>query len=145
MKNVIDNTIQIRTKKTGARVVIPIHAMIRQIFFRNENSFPVLACSQQYFNFAVKKICRKAGIDNLVLVERMEGSKLVKKTLKKYELVAWHTARRSFATNMYLAGISAAKIMLLTGHVTEEAFFRYIRIGKIENARELGEHVFFKN
>jgi hypothetical protein len=33
--------------------------------------------------------------------------------------------------------------MLLTGHKTEEAFFKYIRIGKEENARELSEHPFF--
>lgn len=32
---------------------------------------------------------------------------------------------------------------LLTGHKTEEAFFRYIRISKKENATVLSEHPFF--
>lgn len=46
--------------------------------------------------------------------------------------------------NMYLAGIPTAKIMLFTGHQTEDSFFKYIRIGKQENAKELAEHPFFK-
>lgn len=142
-KNIVNITIQLKTKKTGTKVIIPIHWMVRGVLNRNNNTFPLLECSQQYFNIAVKKICKKAGIDNPVLIERTEGNKQIKKTLKKYELVASHTARRSFATNMYLAGVAVAKIMLLTGHVTEEAFFRYIRISKLENARELADHPFF--
>lgn len=58
-------------------------------------------------------------------------------------LVSSHTARRSFATNMKLAGVETAKIMLFTGHKAQEAFFRYIRIGKLENAKELSSHPFF--
>jgi hypothetical protein len=45
---------------------------------------------------------------------------------------------------MYLAGISPARIMLLTGHTTELTFFNYIRIAKDENAKTLAEHDFFK-
>ena len=59
-------------------------------------------------------------------------------------LVISHTARRSGATNMYLAGIPTFRIMLLTGHTTEESFFKYIRIGKEENANVLSEYPFFK-
>ena len=36
------------------------------------------------------------------------------------------------------------RIMLLTGHKTEQAFFKYIRIEKEENAKILAEHIFFK-
>jgi hypothetical protein len=34
--------------------------------------------------------------------------------------------------------------MLLTGHKTEQSFFRYIRIAKAENALTLADHPFFK-
>lgn len=63
--------------------------------------------------------------------------------MEKWQVISSHTARRSFATNAYLAGIPVFRIMLITGHKTEESFFRYIRIGKAENARELAQHPFF--
>jgi len=77
------------------------------------------------------------------LYERTIGLKVVRKRMKKYELVSSHTARRSAATNMYLSGIPTARIMLLTGHTTEQSFFRYIRIEKEENANILAESIFF--
>jgi hypothetical protein len=36
------------------------------------------------------------------------------------------------------------RIMLITGHKTEQAFFRYIRVEKKENAKALSELPFFK-
>lgn len=143
--NFIQNTIQIRTKKTGERVIIPIHSLILDILNKNNGILPVLRCSQQYFNVATKLIRKEAKIDTLVLIEKTEGDEIVKTTKRKYELVASHTARRSFATNMYLAGIATAKIMLITGHKTESAFFKYIRIAKQENANELSNHPFFRH
>lgn len=45
-----------------------------------------------------------------------------------------HTARRSFATNMYLRGIPTIAIMQLTGHTTENNFLKYIKVTKEQNA-----------
>lgn len=141
--NFIGNTIQIKTQKTGAKVVLPVHWMIKDIIARNNGDLPKLKTSQQEFNKAIKRICKKAGINTPVLIERTEGNKIVKRVVKKYELISSHTARRSFATNLYLNGVSVARIMLLTGHKTESSFFKYIRIDKTENARILSENDFF--
>ena len=47
-----------------------------------------------------------------------------------------HTARRSFATNMYKHyRLPALSIMKITGHTTEANFFRYIRMTPEENAQ----------
>lgn len=70
--------------------------------------------------------------------------KIVKEVRKKYEMIASHTARRSFATNAYLAGIPIARIMMLTGHQSETSFFKYIKIRGDENAEELARHAFFQ-
>ncbi|MDO9635196.1 MAG: tyrosine-type recombinase/integrase [Paludibacter sp.] len=64
--------------------------------------------------------------------------------IPKNELVTSHTARRSFATNLYLAGIDTISIMLLTGHKTEKSFMVYIRITKEQNAYRVASHPFFK-
>ena len=134
--------ISIRTKKTKVSVQIPVHWIIREVIERNGGQLPKVK-SAQAFNTCIKRICKKAKINDSILIEQTEGNKLVRRRVKKYKLICSHTARRSFATNLYLRGVSAAKIMLITGHETESAFFRYIRISKEENARELSNHPFF--
>lgn len=131
-----------KTKKTGATVIIPQHKFVKEIIRRNNNEIPRLR-SQQAYNTMVKRLCRRAGITKKILVERTRGLRVERKLTPKHQLVSSHTARRSLATNMYLAGIPPARIMLITGHTTESAFFRYIRINKQENARELASHPFF--
>lgn len=136
--------ITITTKKTNTKVTIPIHYIILDILNRNHGyDFLKYKASRQNFNKVIKNICKRAGINDKILVERIEGFRRIKKIYKKYELVSSHTARRSGATNMYLAGITPFRIMLITGHKTESAFYRYIRIQKEENARELQSHPFF--
>ena len=58
-------------------------------------------------------------------------------------MITSHTARRSFATNAYLADIPAISIMKITGHKTEAAFMKYIKISEEENAIQLQTSKFF--
>ena len=142
--NFVNNTIVKLTKKTDTRVIIPLHPIISEIIARNNGyTFLHYQNSQQNFNKVIKSCCKKAGINERVTQEYTRGFKKHTDAFKKYELVASHTARRTAATNMYLAGIPVFRIMLITGHKTEEAFFRYIRIRKEENAAALSSHPFF--
>lgn len=140
--NIKEGIIRIKTKKTGVTVVIPAHWIILDIIDKYDR-FPVVKVSLQNFNARIKSICKKAGLNAIYTVERTEGTIVVKRKLKKYQLISSHTARRSFATNMYLAGVAPAKIMLITGHKTEQSFFKYIKINKVENAKDLATHPFF--
>lgn len=142
--NIHVNIIVRKTKKTGEVIEVPIHRIIRLILSKYNGEFPHYNKSLQNYNVIVKKLCKQAGLTDKVLWERTVGHKVVRKTFKRYELVGSHTARRSFATNTYLSGISAARIMLITGHKTESSFFKYIRISRRENANILLEHSFFK-
>ena len=54
---------------------------------------------------------------------------------QKYELITTHSARRSFATNMFKMGIPTITIMGITGHRTERAFLTYIEVTPDEHAR----------
>ena len=78
-----------------------------------------------------------------MLFERQIGRQRVSKLIPKYQFISSHTARRTAATNMYLAGIVPYRIMLVTGHKTEKSFFRYIRITREENVKVLAKHKFF--
>jgi integrase len=54
-----------------------------------------------------------------------------------------HTARRSFATNAFLAGLPTISIMKITGHKSESQFMKYIKVTGEQNARLLLEHSHF--
>lgn len=140
--NFIDGKIQIRTKKNKTPVLIPQHRFVKEILRKYSNRLPPARCIQ-YFNQAIKKICKRIGFTELIPYERRIGTEFVSVMRPKYSLISSHTARRSAATNMFLAGIPTYRIMLLTGHKTEVAFFRYIKITREENAMALSGNHFF--
>lgn len=139
--NLAGDTIRIKTAKTGANVVIPIHPYIRAILSSIDLNKRV---SDQKINKHIKEIARMAGIDDEVTINRNIGGHNVQETHKKYELVCSHTARRSFATNAYKAGVPTIAIMKITGHTKESTFLKYIKVSAEENAAMLAEHPFFK-
>jgi len=142
-ENIIDgNKIRIRTNKTNVPVIIPLHKFVREIIAKYNNSIPQ-ALSNPKMNLNLKHIGVLAKITKPVETSITKGGKLVKKTVNKYKLIGTHTARRSFATNLYLAGIQSITIMKITGHQTEKSFLRYIRISQEENANKLLDHPFF--
>ena len=143
-ENIVDgNKIRIRTNKTNELVIIPLHKYVREILKKYKNEIPQ-ALSNSKMNLSLKHLGRIAKITENVESSITKGGKLVKTTDFKYNLITTHTARRSFATNLYLADIPGITIMKITGHQTEKSFLRYIRISQEENANKLLNHEFFK-
>ena len=143
-ENIVDgNKIRIRTNKTNELVIIPLHKYVREILKKYKNEIPQ-ALSNPKMNLNLKHLGRIAKIKESVESSITKGGKLVKTTDFKYNLITTHTARRSFATNLYLADIPGITIMKITGHQTEKSFLRYIRISQEENANKLLNHEFFK-
>ncbi len=140
--NIKDDILTIRTQKTNIKVDIPLHWLVREIVEKHNGTLPKLK-SQQAYGKILKRICKKSGINGVELVERHEGLNFVRKTFERWQMVSAHTARRTFATNAYLAGIPVARIMKLTGHKSESSFFKYIVIDGKENAQLLSKHSFF--
>lgn len=138
----IGKFITIKTQKTGTPVVIPIHPVVREII---DSGFDLSdTVSDQKLNAHIKDLCRMAGIDEEVLVNKNVGGHNTEVVLPKYQLVSSHTARRSFATNAYKAGVPTIAIMKITGHRLESTFLKYIRVSAEENAEILSNHPFFK-
>jgi integrase len=96
-------------------------------------------------NEYLKEIGKLAGLTETIKVSTTKGGFRFDESFEKWQLITTHTARRSAATNMYLAGIPTISIMKITGHHTEKAFLKYIRISQEDNALKLMEHPFFKN
>jgi integrase len=133
----------ITSQKTKTQTVLPIaNPMLKTILERHGNSAPPIISSQQ-FNKAIKELCKLAGFTQQI--ERREhraGEELVS-VVEKWTKISAHTARRTFATNAYKAGMSPASIMQFTGHKTEAAFLKYIKVSKEETAVTLAGHHFF--
>lgn len=139
-ENIKDGYFNIRTQKTDEFVSIPIHPMVKAIMMKYENeylnSLPP-SISNQKMNEHLKKIGEMAELNDYVITSQTKGTLRVETKSKKYELITTHTARRSFATNLYLSGFPAISIMKITGHKTEKAFLRYIKMKPQENAMKL--------
>jgi integrase len=146
-EHIKDDLITIKTQKTGELVALPIHQKVQFIIDKYEGKYesPLPpSMTNQATNRHLKTIGEMVGIDDEIIQSITKGGQRVDQVKKKYELISTHTARRSFATNAYLAGLGSIEIMKLTGHKTESAFLRYIKISQEENARKLMNHPFFK-
>lgn len=136
------NTIELTTIKTQQRVVIPRHWMVTEIYNKYEYHLPRVI-SNQKMNEYLKELGQIAEINETVVNTKTKGGLRFDQALKKYELITVHTARRSFATNMYKNDIPTLSIMAITGHTTERAFLKYIKVSPEENASKLITHPFF--
>lgn len=118
--NGILNLIQ---KKTGARVTLPLHPRLATMI---ENEPLPHEISNQKFNEYLKKLMCKIGFDQTIEIKKVVGGKRIIEHHPKWELISSHTARRSFATNLYKAGVNPSIIMLCTGHRDLGSFMKYI-------------------
>lgn len=133
-----------RTKKTNVDVKVPAHDYIKEIFEKYNGQIPNGLCIQ-YFNKYLKLIMQEIGLNDKITFSYTQGGKLKTVTREKWELISSHTARRSAATNLYLTGrMKTLEIMRLTGHRSEQNFFRYIRLTNDDTARAISGDMFFR-
>lgn len=80
------------------------------------------------FNKYLRKILKLTGVfdDDIVIENKINGVMSVK-TYKKYDLIASHTARRTFVTVNVMRGIAEHKIRRASGHRSSAGFLKYIR------------------
>ncbi len=131
--------IHIKQEKTGGKVVIPLHWTVEKILKKYGNELP-RKISNQKMNEYIKELCQKVEINNDVHKAITKGGVKVSKKYSKWQLVSSHTARRSFATNLYKQGFPSISIMQITGHKTEKAFMKYIKVTPDEHAKLLKMH-----
>jgi integrase len=134
--------IYMQQKKTLKPVVIPVHPVLKEVLKRH-NGFPYNISSQK-LNEYIKDACRLAGFTDKQVRYYNQGGKMKSETLEKWQRVSSHTARRSFATNMFLAGIERTLIMKITGHTKESTFMKYLRIDSEQAGLLLAGSSFFK-
>jgi integrase len=129
--------------KTGTIVTLPLHKTILEILDKRSGNFPRPISSQKYNDY-IKEVCKEAK-----LIEKVYGSKAVVNklgvkrneygTFEKWELIASHVGRRSFATNRF-GNVPTSLIMSATGHSSEKMFLAYIQKTQRDQALSLADY-----
>jgi site-specific recombinase XerD len=137
-----DDIIRIWTVKKDKKVYIPMHYQLRELLQRRNNILPA-PISDQKHNKQIKAIGKLAGINEEVILSKTRGGKRIETVKFKYEFITSHTARRSGATNMYLAGVDLKFIQDILGHSKIEQTISYIKVSAEDNAKRLIDHPYF--
>ncbi len=133
-----DGRIHIKMHKSHKNVVVPLQRYTKEIIEKYNNDFPNKQGATK-FNVEIKEIGRLAGIDSDVILTYKKGTAKTDKVFKKYQLISSHTCRRSFCTNQYIKGVQTVYLMKISGHSTEKAFLRYIKVDEEMAADKMEE------
>ena len=125
-ENITENMISYVSEKTHIKSEIPLSPAVSRIITENEYMGIVgQKLADSSFNDNIRKICRSCGITERVKLyqagEFSEG--------EKWEYISSHTARRSFATNLYLRGADLYSISIMMGHTNTVMTEGYIVCG----------------
>jgi integrase len=139
-ENIRDGLIEITQVKTNDPVVIPLHDAVLRIMARYGGQLPK-SFSNQKTNHYLKDLGELTPcLSKEVTRSFTKEGKRQQVRYAKWELLTTHTARRSLATNEYLGGTPTLTIMAITGHKTEKAFLRYIKLVSSDHAKLLKAH-----
>lgn len=134
-RNIHDGFIRIKQVKTSEAVTIPVHPIVKKILAKRKGE-PPKYISNADLNKFIKEVCQQCTKLKVTQDKTTtRGGTKVTVNYAKWELVSTHTARRSFATNEFLAGTPTLTIMAITGHKSEKAFLRYIRVAGDDHAK----------
>lgn len=99
-------------KKHPIEVTVPVHKWLRN-YLNTDWSYYFQSMREDYIIEPIRDICRKIGMTDEVTCYK-KGKSM---TGEKWEFVATHTGRRTFATILSLKGCPLEQISLMMGHV----------------------------
>ncbi len=138
-ENIKGEIVTLEQEKTKTLVKIPLHPVVKTILEKYNGKLPEMITNQK-FNEFLKQVVKRAQIEDKVIKGITKGGKRESKEYKKWQLISSHSARRSFATNLYKSGFPSFSIMKITGHKTETSFLKYIKVSEEEVAIQLAKH-----
>ena len=125
-KNFTDGVLRYKRSKTGDNFIIPMHPKALEIYnlyvkhTESKYIFPILDNSHDNRE-AIER--RMSGYRRNVNIRLRK----IKTLAEISEPITFYAARHSYASGLYLSGISASEIKELMGHETEEVTNNYLR------------------
>lgn len=125
------NTFKVRQKKGGKHIDIPLTDEVKKIIEKYDNKLPKIRVTA--INADLKQIAKLAGLHGVCECTEMRNGKPYTYKVEKWQLVATHTARRTFVTDGIHDNMNENILRIITGH-TSKSFDRYNRITRKEAA-----------
>ena len=117
-------------QKTEKKVYIPVDRRVRAILTKYNGTLPHVGPNEM--NKLVKTIGLLLGWTHDC---GFDEKRLNPKRGRRFcDMLLSHTARRSFATNAYKAGVPLSSIQAITGHSSEAQLRRYLKLDAEEKA-----------
>ncbi|MFM6994735.1 MAG: site-specific integrase [Sediminibacterium sp.] len=132
-----NNRLEFVQKKTGGKVTIPIHPVVKSILDKYKNVLPQVPKNNE-FNRIIKIVGEKLPCLHIPFTMQVTYGRELKELVDmKYNYLQTHTARRSFCSNEYIKGTDPLIIMSISGHKSHKSFMRYIKISGEQFAEKL--------
>lgn len=120
-------------KKGKTSVSIPIFDITKSILEKNDWNIGYKD-DPDLINSTIRKICKKAGLNETILIRREDAKGVHTEQVEKWQVVTSHTARRTFVTIASKRGYSADKVSRITGHRKMEVLEMYNRMSSSDAA-----------
>ena len=121
-----DGVISLYQTKTKDLVEIPILKEIAPLVEHYRNiGFPVI--NRTTANRIIRTLAARCRINEMICHKEQRGGETTITRKPKYDMISFHTARRSCITNLYKRGYPANYVMTLSGHKSIQAFQRYLK------------------
>ncbi|MHA8103791.1 tyrosine-type recombinase/integrase [Aquirufa nivalisilvae] len=120
--------ITLHNEKTDSEIHIPIFPMAKRILDKYNGRFPRMI-KEQKLNESIKVIGKMVpGLNRSIQIKYTKGGEVVKETLKRYQLLVLHCARRTLATMLVTElGIDLSTVCLITGHKSIKTLEIYLK------------------
>jgi integrase len=115
-----------------------LHPTVNRVLDKYGNVLPTI--SEQKFNEYLKELCKLVGIKDEVTTKYVISGRVKVEKVEKHTQISSHTARRSFATNMYLDGVEPYLIMKATGHASAANFKKYLKLDNSGAVDAIAKH-----
>jgi integrase len=125
--NIMCDSLVYVSEKTKTKTSVPLSPIVVRLIDDLQGCRPV---SEAGNNKAIRRICRNLGLESESKV--FKAGKYIEG--KKWEFISSHTARRSFATNLYLRGADLYSISKMMGHADTTMTEGYICCGLREQS-----------
>lgn len=136
--NIMNNSLCYVSQKSKTQAIVPLKPLIKEYIYSITTS--VKLESKEYsdvtFNKTIREICQKSKINSKIKLFKA-GQEI---SGEKWKFVSSHTARRSFATNLYLIGADLYSISRMMGHSSIEMTERYICCGLKDQSDKVMEY-----
>ena len=137
--NKCPDSIEFVQSKTNSLVTMPLLPPAKRIIKKHKGQLPKMP-NQQKVNSILKEIVKEAGITRQLQMADTSVNRSGLKSVPLYEKISFHSARRSFATNVYQSGVmSLGELMSLTGHESEASLMVYLEVTREDVSKRATE------